>query len=136
MPATSLDNSAIQAGLTEYNMQIVPALPRTEIHKLDFALKDDQGSLLGGINAEYVNWGVLFISLLYVDRQYRSHGYGSKLLNQVEKLALEKGCYLAHTDTLEFQAKDFYLKHGYEVFGILDDCPRGYKRYYLKKYLN
>ena len=29
----------------------------------------------------------------------------------------------------------FYLKHGYEIFGILEDCPKGHKRYYLKKSL-
>ena len=135
-PATPSDNTAIQEGITEYNIQIIPALPRAEIHKLDFVLKNGQGALLGGINAEYVNWGILFISLLFVEERYRSHGYGSKLLEYVEKLAREKGCYLAHTDTLEFQAKDFYLKHGYEIFGTLNDCPRGYKRYYLKKTLN
>ena len=45
------------------------------------------------------------------------------------------GATLAHLDTFDFQAKDFYLKHGYEVFGILDDCPKGHKRYYMKKVL-
>lgn len=134
-PATTAENSAIQEALTEYNIRIVPTLPRAEIRKLDFALKNDEGSLIGGINAEYVNWGILFISLFFVEEQYRSRGYGSRLLSHVEKIAKENGCYLAHTDTLEFQAKNFYLKHGYEVFGILDDCPRGYKRFYLKKHL-
>ena len=42
---------------------------------------------------------------------------------------------LIHLDTFDFQAKDFYLKHGYEVFGVLDDCPKGHKRYYMKKVL-
>jgi hypothetical protein len=42
---------------------------------------------------------------------------------------------LAHLDTFDFQAKDFYLKYGYEIFGILDDCLKGLKRYYLKKAL-
>jgi len=36
-------------------------------------------------------------------------------------------------DTFDFQAKDFYTKQGYEVFGILDNCPEGHKRYYMKK---
>lgn len=31
------------------------------------------------------------------------------------------------------QAKDFYMKHGYELFGTLEDCPEGHCRYYLKK---
>ena len=45
----------------------------------------------------------------------------------------EKGCHLIHLDTFDFQAKDFYIKHGYEVFGVLDECPKKHKRYYLKK---
>ena len=35
--------------------------------------------------------------------------------------------------TFDFQAKEFYLKHGYEVFGVLEDCPADHQRYYLKK---
>lgn len=27
------------------------------------------------------------------------------------------------------------LKHGYEVFGVLDECPEGHERYFLKKTL-
>jgi len=114
----------------------MPHLPRTEIQKIDLVLKDEQGSLLGGINAEYVNWGVLSISLLFIKKEQRKYGYGTQLLKHVEEFARAKGGHLAHVDTLEFQAKDFYLKHGYEVFGILDDCPKqGYKRYYLQKKL-
>lgn len=42
-------------------------------------------------------------------------------------------CKLIHLDTFDFQAKDFYMKHEYEIFGILDDCPIEHKRYYMKK---
>jgi hypothetical protein len=33
------------------------------------------------------------------------------------------------------QDKDFYLRHGYEIFGVLDNCPPGHQRYYMKKLL-
>jgi len=36
---------------------------------------------------------------------------------------------------IQAHSKDFYLKHGYEIFGVLDNCPKGHKRYYLKKTL-
>jgi GNAT superfamily N-acetyltransferase len=70
---------------------------------------------------------------LWVKEKYRKEGYGSVLLNEVEKIAKEKGCNLVHLDTFDFQAKDFYLKQGYEIFGVLDDCPIEHKRYYMKK---
>jgi hypothetical protein len=41
----------------------------------------------------------------------------------------------AHLDTFDFQAEAFYLKGGYEMFGILDDCPPGHKRFFLRKTL-
>ncbi len=135
IPATLSDNTLIQESLTNYNIEVCPHLPRAECHKLDFVLKDPQGHLLGGINAETVNWGILYISLLFVKKEYRSLGYGSRLLQHVESLARKTNCYLAHTDTLEFQAKDFYLRQGYQIFGTLKDCPKGYNRYYLRKNL-
>lgn len=55
--------------------------------------------------------------------------------NEVEKSAIKKGCELIHLDTFDFQAKDFYLKYGYEIFGVLEDCPEKHKRYYSKKHI-
>ena len=63
----------------------------------------------------------------------RGLGYGSALLKEVERIAKEKGCNLVHLDTFDFQAKGFYIKQGYEIFGVLDNCPTDHKRYYMKK---
>ena len=133
--ATDKDNVALQEAITDFNIKIVPTLPRAETHKLDLILKDKNQTLIGGINAEYVNWGILFIQLLFIEEPYRGLGYGSQLLKRVEQLAKAQGCHLAHLDTFEFQGKEFYLKQGYEIFGILDDCPKGHKRYYFTKKL-
>ncbi|EKE01771.1 MAG: acetyltransferase, GNAT family [uncultured bacterium] len=62
-------------------------------------------------------WKCLYISVLWVDEKYRYSGLGHRLLEKVEQDAKEKGGYLAHLDTFDFQAKDFYLKYGYEIFG-------------------
>lgn len=96
----------------------------------------DNGTIIGGIHANlYFLKSILHIDLLFVDEKYRGQDFGSLLLTKVEKIAKEYGANLAHLDTFDFQAKDFYLKHGYEVFGILDDCPKGHKHYYMKKVL-
>lgn len=130
--ASDSDNQLIQESLTRFNVQTLPSLPYPKSEKLDFVIKINN-EFIGGINAELVNWGILFISLLFVDERFRSKGYGQELIKHVEKLGKDKGAYLAHTDTFDFQAKDFYVKQGYEVFGVLDNCPKGHKRYYLKK---
>ena len=58
---------------------------------------------------------------------------GSLLLEEVENDAKSKGAKLIHLDTFDFQAKEFYEKQGYIVFGILENCPEKHYRYYLKK---
>ena len=77
----------------------------------------------------------MYLELLFVDEAHRNKDLATILLQRVEKEAKAMGVSLVHTDTYDFQAKDFYLKQGYEVFGVLDDCPTGHKRYYLKKVL-
>ncbi len=52
---------------------------------------------------------------------------GAILLNKIETEAKAKGCYLIHLDTFDFQAKDFYLKNGYEIFGVIENCPPNHK---------
>ncbi|KTD48056.1 GNAT family acetyltransferase [Legionella rubrilucens] len=91
--------------------------------------------VIAGICSEVYTWKLLYISVFFVEEKYRNQGLGTILINKVEEKAKQLGVTLAHLDTFDFQAKDFYLKHGYEVFGILDDCPQGHKRYYMRKIL-
>lgn len=62
-------------------------------------------------------------------------GYGSILLNTVENEAKAMGGYLSILDTFDFQAKDFYLKHGYQIYAELDNYPPGHKSFSMKKSL-
>ncbi len=66
----------------------------------------------------------------------RGLGYGSKLLETAENIARERGCTFAYLDNFSFQAQAFYEKHGYEVWGSLEDFPLGASRIYLKKSLS
>lgn len=75
----------------------------------------------------------MHIDALWVNEKYQKRGLGSRLLKEVEAVAAENGCTLAHLSTFDFQAKDFYIKHGYEVFGTLENSPERHCRYYLKK---
>ncbi len=133
--ATNQDIKALDKAITDYNIRIAKELPRAEIMRLDFAAENAEGRLLGGIQAYWVNWGILHIELLYVYDQYRGQGIASMLLEHVEKISRSHRCYLAHLDTFDFQAKDFYLKHGYAIFGVLENAPKGHNRYYMKKNL-
>jgi GNAT superfamily N-acetyltransferase len=131
--ATPDELMALDRAITDSNIKFAPELPKAEIHRLDFAIQDPVGKLLGGIQSYWVNWGILQVELLYVYDSYRNQGIATKLLKHVEKIAKDQQCYLAHLDTFDFQAKDFYLRHGYSIFGVLENAPKGQNRYYMKK---
>ena len=103
--------------------------------KKNCLIKNKTGDMVAGIRGCFYLEECLFISMLFIDEDNRKQGLGSILLQTIEEQARSRKISLIHLDTFDFQAKDFYMKHGYEVFGVLDDCPKGHKRYYMKKAL-
>ena len=122
----------IDEKLFSFNKECVPATQKPEVIYKNYIVKDNE-IVIGGICADIYIWKILYIDLLFVEEDYRNRNLGSFLLRKVEDEAKAIGVKLAHTDTYDFQAKDFYLKQGYEIFGVLENCPEGHKRYYLKK---
>lgn len=121
--------------LVEYNLSKVKSTQETDFLNINKVVEDVDGNIIAGILSKMYCWKCLYIDVLWVKDEYRKDGLGSKLLKEIENIAMKNGCNLIHLDTFDFQAKDFYLKHGYEVFGVLDECPKDHKRYYLKKLL-
>jgi GNAT superfamily N-acetyltransferase len=107
-------------------------------HYAPFAIKlreEASGACLGGLWGQiYYDW--LFVELLYIPEGERLKDVGSNLMAQAESLARRKGCVGVWLDTFSFQAPDFYRKLGYEIFGTLNDYPKGGKRYFLRKLLD
>ncbi len=131
--STKDEYGLVDDGIVEYNISKVPFTQEPSYISINRVIKDLDGEVLAGINSLLYCWNCLYVDVLWVKEQFRKEGYGSILLSEVEKIAKEKGCNLIHLDTFDFQAKDFYRKHGYEVFGILEDCPMDHNRYYMKK---
>lgn len=121
--------------IVKYNLSKIPSKQEVNFIWINRVIEDISGNIIAGILSKMYCWNCLYIDVLWVKEEYRKEGLGSKLLEEVEKLAKEKECHLIHLDTFDFQAKDFYIKYGYEIFGVLDECPEGHKRYYLKKNL-
>jgi ribosomal protein S18 acetylase RimI-like enzyme len=69
-------------------------------------------------------------------KNQRGKGCGKALMAQAENIARANGCIGLWLDTYEFQARGFYEKLGFEVFGTLDDHPIGQKRFFLRKRLS
>ncbi|MGG3507027.1 GNAT family N-acetyltransferase [Paenibacillus lautus] len=119
--------------LIAYNLKHFPDDLKGRYQEINLLLRNADGQILGGIVGE-ICWNWLEIHYLFVDEPYRKSGYGAKLLNEVEKIAIEKQCEFAKLDTLSFQALDFYIMQGYEVYGKIENAGR-HTHYYLKKEL-
>lgn len=121
--------------IVEYNLSKVPIIQESSFIWINRVVMGTNGDVIAGIDSKMYCWNCLYINVLWVKEEYRKEGFGSKILNEIEKVAKDKGGYLIHLDTFDFQAKDFYIKHGYDIFGILDECPQRHKRYFMKKFI-
>jgi GNAT superfamily N-acetyltransferase len=115
--------------LYKYNLKHFPKDLGGRYEEICLFLRDDEGNVRGGILSE-ICWNWLEIHTFILDEDIRKSGFGTKLLVEIEKIALEKECDFIKVDTLSFQALDFYQKNGYQVFGSLDNVGRDYKHYY------
>jgi GNAT superfamily N-acetyltransferase len=95
---------------------------------------DESESIVGGLLG-FTYWNGCFISALWVAEPVRGRGIGRQLLAKAEEFAGQSGCNHIHLDTFDFQARGFYEKNGFHVFGVIEDYPIGHKRYYLVKRL-
>jgi len=133
MPSVTIDlapEDEIRAGtlgrlLREFNYQRVGRYPEGQSVYLN--AKDEGGNRLGGFRGEvYFHW--LFVNVLFVEERERGKGLGARLLSEGEARAKAKGALHSRLETFEWQAPDFYLKHGYkEVLRI----PNYYQRHSL-----
>ena len=90
--------------------------------------------VIGGLYA-YIAYDWVSVEMLIVPETYRGSGVGAELMRRVEAYGADAGCAGVWLNTFSFQALGFYQKLGYEVFGSLDDHPRGGHRYFLRKHL-
>ena len=97
-------------------------------------LRDGSDVICGGL-VGFLAWQWLSVDLLWVDESFRGHGYGSAILDRAEAVARDSGCVAVKLDTYEFQARPFYEKRGYVVFGVLEGYPANTRTYYLRKAL-
>ncbi len=121
----------LQRGLIAFNQR--HGVPREEV-PLALFVRDAADTVRGGLWGRSY-WGWMFVKWLWVAEELRGQGWGRKLMEQAEAVARERGCRGVFLDTFSFQAPDFYLALGYEVFAELEDLPPGGSRLYFRKLL-
>jgi GNAT superfamily N-acetyltransferase len=95
---------------------------------------EDGDDFLGGLWGHAL-WGSFYIGFMFVPAEHRRSGIGSELMRRAEAEAKSKGCRHMWLETYAFQARPFYERHGFEVFGQLDGPPPMFPRYFLQKAL-
>lgn len=118
----------VLTGLRTYNRE--RAVP-PDYQPLVVAARHDT-QIIGGLIGETA-WKWLCIELLWISEAYRGKGIGRLLLQTAEQEARRRRARHAYVDTFDFQARPFYEKQGYTVFGTLEDYPPGHTRFYLRK---
>ncbi|MEG0328388.1 MAG: GNAT family N-acetyltransferase [Erysipelothrix sp.] len=101
-----------------------------EYQKYSFILSEND-KVMGGYYATQHD-DVVHLHLLAVDKKARKKRYGVALLKHLINLAIDQDATRITLTTLDFQAKDFYIKQGFHIFGELENTPvKGVKKYYL-----
>jgi GNAT superfamily N-acetyltransferase len=97
-------------------------------------LRDEQQTIQAGLSG-WTWCGSCYISAVWVHKDLRGQGMGTKLLQAAEQEARRRGSQHIVLSSFSFQAPGFYQKLGYEGFAVLDEHPRSHQHYYLHKWL-
>lgn len=128
---TDADRDAILAPLAAFNSDNgYPADPRP----VAILLHDEAGKTVGGLWGRTVyDW--LLVDYLIVPENMRGCDFGTQLMASAEAIAADRGCIGSWLTTFTFQARGFYEKLGYSVFGTLDNSPADNVRIFMQKRL-
>ena len=94
--------------------------------------RDAHGRAVGGATG-YTRWGWLYVDCLWLPEPERRGGLGHRVLALAEAEARARGCRRSRLFTYSFQARGFYEKQGYVVFGVLEDYPPGHSQVWMRK---
>ena len=119
------------AGLRRYNESFTGP---SEAVEFVVTLRDADGKFLGGVYCD-LYWNALFIKWVWLDESVRKTGLGADLMRDAEAEGKRRNATMSHLDTFNFQARGFYEKLGYRVFGTLDYPGTNFQRHYMSKTL-
>lgn len=121
----------IEDGLSIYNRA---ASGMADARDLAVLITDpESGETLGGLVGR-TSLGLLFVDLFHVPEAMRGSGLGSRIMEVAEEEARRRGCVSSFLITINFQAPDFYKRHGYVEMGRVSSLP-GISRVVMTKSL-
>lgn len=121
----------VHAGLRAFNRAVVD---KPERQRFNVVLRDHEGSVRGGLLAS-VNFDVMLIEDLFIEEAFRRGGRGRTLVALAEREGRARGARRACVSTFSWQARPFYEKLGFRVFGELPYRNGAYFLFWLEKAL-
>ncbi|HFI0305503.1 GNAT family N-acetyltransferase [Streptococcus sp. ZY1909104] len=116
-----------QQFVEEFGPESLEKLSPTEL----VLTKEQDGQLVGVLQA-VKTLETIHVKALVVAKEAQGLGLGSQLLSELEEQARELEVTSITLSTKSYQAKDFYLKNGYELYASLEDVPlKGVIKYHF-----
>ena len=119
----------IEDRLSEFDEQYIT-------YKLDGSIQigiEEDGKLVAGLDACMTAFKILYVSTVFVEEAYRRKGYGTRLIQEMERRAKELGANTIRLDTFSWQGKEFCEALGYQVVGFYENATDGYDEYFFLK---
>jgi GNAT superfamily N-acetyltransferase len=121
--------NGLMAGMRAFNLAAVPEL---KSHKITASVRDEDGTLRGGVIGRLAGDSV-YMEIVWNDERARGTGLGSETMRLVEDEAKRLGAREAWLYTMSFQAKPFYEKLGYRQFAELPWLDGRHARHFMRK---
>jgi uncharacterized damage-inducible protein DinB/ribosomal protein S18 acetylase RimI-like enzyme len=126
---TDAEMETLDSRLTEFNKANTG---RDDYSPLRLVIRDHDRSMIAGLKAITV-WDWLYVEMLWVSENHRRSGFGSRLLKHAERVAKDRGCIGSCLSSFTFQAPEFYEKHGYGIFGQIENYPDDSSIFFFSK---
>ena len=98
--------------------------------KLALFFRDRSRNIVAGLYG-HTGLGWLYIDVLWVEKNYRSNGLGTRLMEAAEYEAIRRECHDAYLYTYSFQNPNFYERLGYYIFDQLNNFPDEHTKYFM-----
>jgi GNAT superfamily N-acetyltransferase len=108
--------------------------PRNAPSLLLFVSDPETQEAFGGLYGATV-YDRLKIELIYLPETLRGKGLRRELVRKAEEEAVRRGCRGVLLETFDFQARGFYERLGYEVYGTVENFPPGHNLFSMQKKL-
>lgn len=107
----------LQQGLRAYNQNFLGHYDRKNFA---FYIKNTAGEVVAGVYGFVITQHkTMRLEFIWVQENNRGQGFGTQLLQAVDRDAMTQGCHTIQVSTMDFQGVMFYEKMGYQQVGVI-----------------